>query len=129
MLGCWRVWRPLHSAQLVNSAENSGSVSAARAAHAADPFALQPYEVLSGFAQSAHDPALARAELERATRAQPDNPNVWEPFAQLLISQHRWRAAIAPLHEVQVLDPAANQLTVINDQLIREVFRHLPSGS
>jgi hypothetical protein len=128
LAACWLVWRPLHSAQLVNAAENDPSLATARAARSADPFALGPAEVLSTFAQDQHHPALARVELARLTRLEPRNPNVWEPLAQLLVSQHDWKAAIPALHQVMVLDRAANQLTGINDQLIREVpktaFRH-----
>jgi hypothetical protein len=124
VLACWLVWRPLHSAQLVNTAVDTGNVAAARAAHAADPFALGPYEVLSAAAQSDHDPALARTELVRATRIQPRNPYVWEALAQLLISQHQWKAAVPALNEVRELDVAVNQMTKINDALIREAFAH-----
>jgi hypothetical protein len=124
LAGCWLVWRPLHSAQLVNAAEDHPSLATARAARAADPFALGPAEVLSTFAQDQHHPALARAELARLTRLEPRNPNVWEPLAQLLVSQHDWKAAIPALHQVQVLDVADNQLTGINSALIREAFRH-----
>jgi hypothetical protein len=130
VLGCWLVWRPLHSAQLVNAAVDTGDVAAARSAHAADPFALGPYEVLSAAAQSDHDPGLARAELVRATREQPRNPLVWEALAQLLVSEHAYKAAIPALHEVQVLDVAVNQMTLINNQLIRKALpSHPPTRS
>jgi hypothetical protein len=126
--GCWLVWRPLHSAQLVNAAEDNPSLATARAARAADPFALGPAELLSTFAQDQHNPALARAELVRLTRLQPRNPNVWEPLAQLLVSQHAWKAAVPALHEVQVLDVADNQMTRINNELIRKVPRYIFGG-
>ena len=124
----WLVWRPLHSAQLVNRAESTGDVAAARAARSADPVAFAPYQVLSDLDLSLHDPAGAEAELRDATRMQDRNPQVWEALAQFLITRHQWRAAVAPLHEVQVLDRAPDQLTQLNDGLIREAFRHIPAS-
>lgn len=128
VLGCWMVWRPLHSADLVTTAENANSTaaefSAARAARGADPLSLTPYNLLSTLYLNAHQPAQARAVLTRATRIQPENPNAWALLAAFDVQQRQWKAAIPPLHEVQVLDRTPDAMTATNDAEIAQVFSH-----
>jgi hypothetical protein len=131
LLGCWMVWRPLHSAQLVSAVENgtsSGAFASARAARSADPLSLAPYELLSALYTSAHQPAQARAQLVRATQVQPDNPNSWTQLAAFLVARHQWRAAIPSLHQTQVLDTTHDHLAVQNGLRINETLSHLPKG-
>jgi hypothetical protein len=128
LLGCWMVWRPLHSVQLVNRAENTGDLATAQAARSADPLALIPNELLSSLYLTDHDAARAQAALERNVRTQPQNPNAWAPLAEFFITRHQWRDAVVPLHQVQVLDQTTDVTTGINNQRIVETFKHLPGS-
>ena len=129
LLGAWLTWRPLHSANLVNQAENTGSFAAARSAQQADPFALLPYQVLSDLELSARSPERARAELERATREQPHNPQSWAALAAFLVQRHLWQQAIPPADRVKALDVTGDQTAVTNDQLIVAIAAHLRARS
>jgi hypothetical protein len=128
LAGCWMVWRPLHSAQLVNSAENTGNFADARAAQSADPFSLQASQLLSDLYSDAHRPAQAQGELMHLVKVQPDNPFAWSTLAAYEISRHAWRAAIPPLHQVTVFDHTADPLGVETGSEIGVVFKalHLP---
>jgi hypothetical protein len=125
LLGSWMVWRPLHSAHLVNAAENTGSLDDARAAQSADPLSLEPYEVLSALYLDSHRPTLARSELERATRVQPVNPLAWTQLADFLVARRAWRASILPLHNVQVYDTTTDGLAVHNGAEIGKALPHV----
>jgi hypothetical protein len=125
LVGCWLVWRPLHSADLINSAESTGSLASAQAAQRADPWSLTPYQLLSNFELQLHGRAAAAAELRRGINTQPDNPYAWSALGTFYIDHHEWKQAIPALHEVQVLDVSTNPLTVQNNAEIRQAFSHI----
>jgi hypothetical protein len=125
LLGCWLVWRPLHSADLVNAAESTGSIAEAQAAQRADPLSLSPYQLLSNFELQLHRPASAAAELIRGVDTQPDNPYAWSALGAFYIQRREWKRAIPPLHEVQVLDISTDPLTVQNNAAIRQASSHI----
>ncbi len=126
LLGCWMVWRPLHSAQLVTAAENgdSSAFAAARSAHNADPLSLQPDSLLSTLYGDIHQPAKARAVLVHGTRVQPQNPSSWAALAAYDIQRHAWKQAIPSLSRVHALDRTTDPMATLNDAEIGEVFSH-----
>jgi hypothetical protein len=109
----WMIWRPLHSAQLVNAAENSDSgaqvAADARAAQSADPLSLFPYEVLSQLALNAGDEGEAVAQLRQATRAQPQNPQSWFALGAYYVAHKQWRNVIDAVHQTALLDQTNDQ--------------------
>jgi hypothetical protein len=109
VIGGWLVWRPLHSAQLVDSAASLGQ---ARAAQQADPFSLLPYEALATI-DLAVKPARAGAAvaaLQQGTREQPHNPASWEQLGQLDQQLHDWPAMLAAAERARALVAAPNEL-------------------
>ena len=130
LAGCFMVWRPLHSADLVSELESgtsSNALATAHAAHRADPFSLAPVSALASLYEDAHRPGEAQRVLQAATRQQPDNLNTWEPLAQFFVDHHRWRDALIPVQKVQQLNLSGDAQATINDHLIIEVARHLKS--
>jgi hypothetical protein len=117
LAGGWLTWRPLRSAQLVDSGH-------ARAAQQADPFALLPYYSLSLLDGKQH-PAQAVAELHDAIRVQSHNPQPWMWLAQLYVQRHEWSQAQVPLQKVHTMDLTGDGLAQANDRLIIEDYRHL----
>jgi hypothetical protein len=119
VLGGWMIWRPLHSAQLVNSAESSGRLAVARAAQSADPLSLQTYETLSEFDVSLHQPNAAVAELQQGVHEQPHNPQSWEQLAALDQQLHRWTAMLAAAQQARARVVAPSPLQYIaTDQTV-----------
>ena len=125
LAGAWLTWRPLHSADLVNQAENTGSFPAARSAQQADPFALLPYQVLSDFELSARAPERAIVELQQATREQPHNPQSWSTLAGFLVQRHLWRQALVAADHVKALDVTGDPAEATNTALIAQITAHL----
>jgi hypothetical protein len=109
----WMIWRPLHSAQLVNAAEDATTGAQAshdaHAAQSADPLSLAPYELLSQLASNGHDPGEARAQLERATRVQPDNPDSWFQLGRYLVIHREWPAVLVATRRASMLDLTDDQ--------------------
>ena len=130
LAGCFMVWRPLHSADLVSQLEAGTSpdaLSTAQAAHSADPFSLAPVTVLSSLYETSHRLGEAQRVLEAATRQQPENLNTWEPLAEFFVDHHRWRDAVVPVREVQQLNLSGNAQATANDHLIIKVAKHIRS--
>jgi hypothetical protein len=105
VIGSWLVWRPLHSAQLVNSVSDLGQ---ARAAQQADPFSLEPYQAIATIDLDLHRPAAAVSALEQATREQPHNPASWEQLGQLEQQLRNWPAMLADGERARALVAAPN---------------------
>jgi hypothetical protein len=126
LLASWTMWRPLHSAQLMNSAENTGSLADARAAQAADPLSLAAFQLLADFDVDAHRPAQAQAVLERSVRVQPQNPYAWSGLATFYLDRHQWRSAVLPMHEVNFFDRTLDALWQLTHNQETIVSEHLP---
>jgi hypothetical protein len=132
----WLVWRPLHSAQLVTSAENTGSLADAQAARQADPFSLLPYEAISAL-DARHQPRAALAAAEQETREQPHNPQSWADLAQLDMQLHDWQGALVAAQHVKATNLPPNSLqfnttnlmTVAAEQLQKAAAAARRSGS
>jgi hypothetical protein len=105
VIGGWLIWRPLHSAQLMNSLSNLGQ---AKAAQQADPFSLEPYEAIATIDLNLHRPTAALAALEQGTREQPHNPASWEQLGQLEQQLHNWPAMLADGERARALVAAPN---------------------
>ncbi|HLI59522.1 MAG TPA: hypothetical protein VKV21_07625 [Solirubrobacteraceae bacterium] len=101
VIGGWLVWRPLHSAQLLDAGQ-------ARAAQQADPFSLAPYESLATLDMDHRQPAAAVAALQQATRVQPHNPESWEELAQLEQQLRDWPAMLAAAEQARARVAAPN---------------------
>jgi hypothetical protein len=77
LLAAWFEYQPLGSVNALDRAVNTGDLGAARAAQRADPFALEPYELLADHYVAAHDIPRARAELQDMVDKQKGNPEAW----------------------------------------------------
>ncbi len=114
ILGCWMVWRPLQSAQLLNNAENTGSLAAARGAVSAEPYSLLARQTLSSLYMTERPPqrAAALAQLRAAVHAQPDSPYAWEALAILDLQLHDGHGAgMAALRSGSSTTPATSSPT------------------
>jgi cytochrome c-type biogenesis protein CcmH/NrfG len=119
------VWRPLRSAELVSSAERTGSLADAQAARGLDPLSLAPRQLLASLDQSRHRPALALAELRASVHTQPQNPYSWSGLAEFDIRRHQWLAALRALHRVYLLDPTQDPLGHLSTQQTVKVGNQL----
>ena len=119
VIGGWLMWRPLHSAQIMNSVSTLGE---ARSAQQADPFSLDPYVAISTIELQQHRPAAAVAAAEQATREQPHNPQSWEQLSAVQQQLHHWRAMLAAAQHARALIAAPNDLewTAISAENIAE---------
>ncbi len=83
LLAAWVQWQPQRSSEASQQALTrleSNPVSAlsyAQTAVSRDPLSAQALFTLSAVRQARHEPALARATLQRAVRLQPSNPQTW----------------------------------------------------
>jgi hypothetical protein len=120
VIGGWLTWRPLHSAQLVNSVSDLGQ---AQAAQQADPFSLDPYQAISTIDLGLGRGAAAVAAAEQGTQEQPHNAASWEQLSQVQQQLHNWPAMLAAAQRARSLAAAANYLqwTAISLQDTAEV--------
>jgi cytochrome c-type biogenesis protein CcmH/NrfG len=116
LIGAWVLWQPLRSADDVRAAENSTTNSAAfadaRAAVGANPLSIEPLNILSSLYQGIHDGASARAELVKATRLQPDNPEPWVWLGSYALQTGDARGALNAMSRVLALDHTQDPDTV-----------------
>ncbi len=128
VIGGWLVWRPLDSAQLVNSASNLGQAQAARQA---DPFSLEPYELISSIDLNLHPPAAAAAlaAAEQETREQPHNPQSWNDLAQVEARLKNWQAAIVAARHVQATNLPPNSLQFNTTNFITVMTQELEKAA
>lgn len=88
LLAAWSQWQPQRSvyaaqeALTMLSASPQGALARAQAAVTRDPLSAQALIVLAAVQQSAGQPALAKATLQRAVRLQPSNPQTWLALAR-----------------------------------------------
>jgi hypothetical protein len=89
LLAAWSQWQPQRSVNasqealaLLTTANPHDALAKAQAGVARDPLSAQALIVLSAVQQSAGEPALAKATLQRAVRLQPSNPQTWLALAR-----------------------------------------------
>ncbi len=88
LLAAWSQWQPQRSvdssqeALALLSTNPHGALAKAQTAVARDPLSAQALIVLAAVQQSAGEPALAKATLQRAVRLQPSNPQTWLALAR-----------------------------------------------
>ena len=106
----WLMWEPLHSNDEIAAAQNAGTnqaaFAAARSAVSANPLSTRPLLQLSILYEGVRDNRAARAELVRATRLQPDNPEPWVWLATFDLQTGRIRPAVADANRILALDTA-----------------------
>ena len=114
LIGGWLTWQPLRSAQAMADAENhpETAFASARAAASRDPLSIDPLYLLSALYEQAGKPALARAQLVKATQIQPENPQSWLRLAQLDYTNAHYKATIAELSRALSLDLPVSQDTI-----------------
>ena len=127
LIGGWLMWQPLRSAQAMAHAENhpATAFASARAAASRDPLSIEPLYMLSALYQEAHDNASARAELVKAARLQPENPQSWLWLGQLDVADGRPGAAITELQRMLSLDLPVSQQTTAARGLIAQATAQL----
>ncbi len=127
LIGAWLMWQPLRSAQAMADAENhpETAFASARTAASRDPLSIQPLYMLSLLYQGVNDTASARAELLKATRVQPDNPQPWLWLGQLDVTTGRPRAGIAELQRALAIDRPLSADTRTARAVIAEVKAEL----
>jgi O-Antigen ligase len=112
LLAAWAEWQPQRSVDASQQAltllasDPHGALAAAQTGVSRDPLSAQALFTLSAVQQATHQPALARATLQRAVRLQPSNPQTWLTLGQYDLEQ----APAAAVHELAAaiyLDPEA----------------------
>jgi O-Antigen ligase len=88
LLAAWSQWQPQRSvdasqeALALLPAHLHGALARAQAGVARDPLSAQALIVLATVQQTAGEPVLAKATLQRAVRLQPSNPQTWLALAR-----------------------------------------------
>ncbi len=88
LLAAWTQWQPQRSvdasqeALALLRANPHGALAKAQTSVARDPLSAQALIVLAAVQQTAGEPALAKATLQRAVRLQPSNPQTWLALAR-----------------------------------------------
>jgi hypothetical protein len=88
LLAAWTQWQPQRSvdasqeALALLTANPHGALAKAQTSVARDPLSAQALIVLAAVQQTAGEPALAKATLQRAVRLQPSNPQTWLALAR-----------------------------------------------
>jgi hypothetical protein len=106
LIGGWVMWQPLRSAQAMADAENhpAAAFASARTAASRDPLSVEPLYLLSVLYQEADDAHAARAELVKATRLQPQNPQPWLWLGQLDLASGHPSDALVAMQQVFALN-------------------------
>jgi hypothetical protein len=110
LLAAWSQWQPQRSedarqqALALLASSRPAALAAAQSAVASDPLSVQALFALSAVQQTAGEPALARATLQRAVRLQPSNPEPWLHLGLYELSSDP-RAALSDLEAGIYLDP------------------------
>jgi len=116
VLAAWAIWQPLRSADAdsaaitaVSRGDTRSALTDARTAAARDPLAVEPLWELSAIYSAIGDRQTAREELLKAIMLQPENPATWQQLGFYDLLDHQPRAALAWLHQAQVLDLTSAQ--------------------
>ncbi len=107
---CWAIAQPLRSSNAdaagltaAIKGQTGTAIADARTAFNEDPVSVDPLFELAVLDRASGDSAAALAELRKAVRLQPDNPETWLEEGQLLLELHRPAAALAPLTKASEL--------------------------
>jgi O-Antigen ligase len=112
LLAAWAEWQPQRSADASQQAltllasDPHAALSSAQAGVSRDPLSAQALFTLSAVQQATHEPALARATLQRAVRLQPSNPQSWLTLGQYDLAKDP-ASAVHELAAAIYLDPEA----------------------
>jgi len=82
----------------------AGALSSAQTAVSRDPLSAQALFTLAAVQQARHEPALARATLQRAVRLQPSNPQTWLTLGEYDLASNP-KAAVDELGASIYLNP------------------------
>jgi hypothetical protein len=110
LLAAWSEWQPQRSedarqqALALATSNPRGSLAAAQTAVERDRLSAQALFTLSAVQQSAGEPSLAQATLQRAVRLQPSNPETWMHLGLYELARQP-RAALHDLEATIYLDP------------------------
>jgi hypothetical protein len=110
LLSAWVEWQPQRSTEASQQAltllasDPRGALSSAQAGVSRDPLSAQALFTLSAVQQATHEPALARATLQRAVRLQPSNPQTWLTLGQYDLAKDP-ASAVHELAAAIYLDP------------------------
>jgi O-Antigen ligase len=110
LLAGWAEWQPQRSADASQQAltqlasDPHAALASAQAGVSRDPLSAQALFTLSAVQQATHEPALARATLQRAVRLQPSNPQTWLTLGQYDLAKDP-AAAVHELAAAIYLDP------------------------
>jgi len=110
LLAAWSQWQPQRSADASQealdlvSSDPPTALAKAQTAVARDPLSAQALITLATIQQSAGEPALARATLQRAVRLQPANPQTWLALARYELPSEP-AAALKALQATVFLNP------------------------
>ncbi len=129
LLAAWAQWQPLRSAQAAGDAltaldrhDTARARALAQTAIDREPLSVTPLLDLSAIDTAAGRPAQARADLVRAVRLQPRNPEPWQYLAAFDLEQaNRPHRALADLRTAVYLDPESEQ----NSQQYADILRRL----
>lgn len=129
LLAAWAQWQPLRSAQAAGDSltalDSHNTVRAQALAQTAidrQPLSVTPLLDLSAIDSAAGRSAQARADLVRAVRLQPRNPEPWQYLAAYDLEQaNRPHRALADLRAAVYLDPESPQ----NRQQYVDILRRL----
>jgi O-antigen ligase/polysaccharide polymerase Wzy-like membrane protein len=110
LLAAWAEWQPQHSVDASQQAltqlasDPHGALDSAQTGVSRDPLSAQALFTLSAIQEATHQPALARATLQRAVRLQPSNPQTWTALGQYDLEKDP-AAAVHELAAAIYLDP------------------------
>jgi O-antigen ligase len=111
LLAAWAQWQPQRSEEararalaLAEAGHLREAADAARSSVSRDPLSAEALTVLADVQRAAHEPAAARATLQKAVRLQPSNPQTWLELARADLQEHP-AAALKELQAAIYLNP------------------------
>jgi hypothetical protein len=119
LLAAWSQWQPQRSedarqeALALLASSPHRAEEAADTAVARDPLSAEALLTLASIQQTAGQPAIARATLQRAVRLQPSNPQTWVALGKYDLSAGNSQAAVKELQAAIYLNPESIALEAI----------------
>jgi O-Antigen ligase len=112
LLAAWSQWQPQRSEEARQEAEarletndRRAAIATANSAVSRDPLSVEALFTLASVQQVSGHPALSRATLERAVRAQPSNPQTWLVLGRYDLTGDNPQAAAKELEAAIFLNP------------------------